>query len=311
MYIEIFLLDNAIMNMLILRSACAILRVRGNMLLQGALAVLLGIYAAFSYLFPNPLSNWYLKLPLLLVMSLGIPFKSFFRYFKGVLAVLLSTVVLGGLSYALVFFLGGASENGALFVGIPFRVVIYTAFLGMFLPRIIRGLLKSRAIGEEKAELIIEADNKKYNFSAIIDSGSSLAEPISGFPAVIVENSELKAFATIPIPISTVSESSVLYGFFPQKTTVNGVTIKLFIAISERKIDGGEAIIPLFALPNEILRRNDECKISLENYSKFYTEERKLNRVSIIWVSGRLFHHRFQGKTSFSFLKGLKRIRRR
>lgn len=243
-YIELFLLDNAIMNALILRLACAFRKARPHMLKIALISSLMAGYAALAYCCEF-FSGWYFKLVLLFAMALGLGFNSPRDYLKNLLAVAVSTALAGGAVFALSLALSGEMRGGALYAGIPLRVALISTLAVSLLPRIVRCFGRGAVGG--RAKLVVEHRGERLSFDAIVDTGCDLCEPITGYPVAIVNSAALAKYAAIPIPISTVANGAILLGFFPQICALNGRETRLFVAISASEICGGDAIVPAFA----------------------------------------------------------------
>ena len=253
MYIELFLLDNALMNSLILRTAAAMLSRRLPCWRMIAASVLGAIYAALSVGTVPLLMSLPMKLVLGLLMALAIPFKTAKEYMFSALALFVSTFAVGGAAVGLAFLLGGKLENGFLLAAVPLRVMLGSALLASFMPRVIRRVLERRLVNNSRLRIEIIHKGVSICASAIVDTGNMLCEPMSGLPVVVISSRELECFATIPIPCRTVSGNEVVYGFRPDKLQLSGkmnAVLDVFVAIGSVSIEGADALIPPSALPD-------------------------------------------------------------
>ena len=136
MYLELFLLDNLLMNLLVLRLACAFcarpcvyMRILA-MAAAGALYALLTLNISFA-------GHWVWRLLCAGVMALGIPNgRSPKSFFYAWLCVLLSAWMLGGCLLMLAYMTGQAGKEGLQ--GLSLRAALGGACAVAFLPRLWR-----------------------------------------------------------------------------------------------------------------------------------------------------------------------------
>ena len=181
MYIELFLLDNILMNLLILRIASVLLAKRVRLLRMSLFAVSAAIYAAVAVgIFPV-----LLKLPLKIgagfILALFMPFRSFREYIKSYLALLLATLIAGGTVFALALAFGERMQNG---------IALPTAVTGMLLvsllPKKLRSLAAARLRNDSVVEIALEFRGACMCCPGIIDTGNGLTEPVSALPVILL-----------------------------------------------------------------------------------------------------------------------------
>lgn len=146
MYIELFLLDNALMDLLILRLAAAM---RGTRLYKGraALGCFTGaLYALWAACWP-PAGCLAAKVAFGLLLAMALSPRGWRDYGLGVLCLFTAAFLVGGLAFALAMATGGRIENGAVWGGIPLRTALVTALAASFLPRAIRRILRRKSWG--------------------------------------------------------------------------------------------------------------------------------------------------------------------
>ena len=97
-----------------------------------------------------------------------------------------------------------------------------------------------------KAGIELIAD-KEYELDAMVDSGNSLYDPVSGRPVAVAW---LPETGDIPIPVGTVNERSVLYAFRPDSARLDGSDMDILVAVSKRPLRA--ALIPPAALCDEL-----------------------------------------------------------
>ena len=247
MYIEIFILDNFLMDLLITRLAAALLSVRPPLFRQmGACFCSALIAALAAYRLPALSSPW-LRLPQLAALTLALPFSGVRGFAKAAGTTLFSTLVTGGCALAAAVLTGGGLESGFVSGGIGLRAALFGALAASFLPRAARKMLLRRLPKELSARLELRHAGLELRFTAAVDTGDRLTEPISGLPVAIVRCEALEGAARLPIPTVTPAGRSVLWGFRPERAAVNGRPVELVIAVTSEKLPA-EAIIPPEAL---------------------------------------------------------------
>ncbi len=213
MYIELFLLDNILMNLLILRIASVLLAKRARPLRMSLFAVSAAIYAAVAVgIFPV-----LLKLPLKIgagfILALFMPFRSFREYIKSYLALLLATLIAGGTVFALALAFG---------------------------ERKLRSLAAARLRNDSIVEISLEFRGACMCCPGIIDTGNGLTEPVSALPVILLpENgsgaelrSRLGRRDTVPVPMLTAGGEGMVRVFIPDRITVNGCEVSACAAFS-------------------------------------------------------------------------------
>lgn len=246
MYIELFLLDNALMDWLILRLAAAL---RGRRLKgwHAALGCTLG--AAYALLAVYwPLAGGLLgKTAFGCVLALALTPKNRRDYALSVLCLFGAAFVAGGLAFALALATGGRMEKGIIWTGLPVRTALCIALLASFLPRAARSILRRRQQGRVRLE--VEHMGVRHCLDALIDSGSSLYEPLGGLPVIVAYLPALAASARVPVPVGSVGGQSVLFALRPERVLLEGLEVSALVAFSPTPLQGTEALVPPAALP--------------------------------------------------------------
>lgn len=111
------------------------------------------------------------------------------------------------------------------------------------------GVLCRKRIAAVSAEARIFVDGKPYSAKLFVDTGCHVLDPVTGEQVVIVSGrvfGKEKPRVTRLIPFSTAAGSTVLDGFRPQKTVINGDETDVIIAISgEDEYYGGcDGLVP-------------------------------------------------------------------
>ena len=104
------------------------------------------------------------------------------------------------------------------------------------------------------AEVEITSGGTRVSFSAAVDTGNTLTEPVSGLPVIVVERKAL--CGTVPksglrcVPYATVSGGGRLYAFLPERVRVNGREVSACVAACDAKLKiEGHGLIPGRCLP--------------------------------------------------------------
>ncbi len=251
MYLEAFLLDNFLMDLLLLRLAAAIAgrHVSGKRLMAGAAA---GAAIAWVSLFVPELISLPGKLLTGLLLTLAFPFTGRKAFFHTAASVYGAAFLTGGAAFAAAFCFGEAADN-YLMLPEPVRGLLAAAAAAVLLPPTVRQLRAGRRQSGFRCELVFSAAGREYRLAALIDTGNSLADPVSGRPAALVYMPELLHLADIPLPAAGIGGTALFYGFKPQKALVDGRETDLLIAVAETPLSGAEALLPAAAaeLSNE------------------------------------------------------------
>lgn len=248
MYIELFLLDNALMDWLILRLAAAL---RGGRLAKGRAAagcVLGALYALWAVFWP-PAGGILGKIAFGGVLALALSPKSYKEYGLAVLCLFAAAFAVGGMAFALALATGGRVERGVIWTGLPVRTALCIALLATFLPGAARRILRRKQAG--RVRLTVAHGGASYALEGLVDSGSSLYDPLSGLPVVVAYLPALAAEARLPVPVETLGGKGVLFALKPQHITWNGTELNALLAISPSPLRGAQALIPPAALPIE------------------------------------------------------------
>lgn len=237
-YIELYALDNLLMDALLLRMAAAIVgrpcRI-WRLLIFSAAGAALAIIALFCPLLLHPAA----KLGQALLLGLFIPPRGAKQYAENTAAVIISACIMGGTAYAL-----GGTGQGMAFLPRHMRFMIMGAAAALGIPRIVRGFRQRRTFACGMAKLNFFINGKEYELTALRDSGCLLCEPVSGAAVVIAYIPALLEKAKIPVPMETVQGWEMIYAIKPEKMAIDGADTDALLAISPQPIKGAQAIIP-------------------------------------------------------------------
>ncbi len=241
MYIELFILDNLIMDALLLRLASAFCAapIKFTRLL---LFSFLGAVLAFVSLLWEPLVWLPGKALCAMFMALAFPVKSFASYCRALLAVLAAALVTGGAAYLLALSDGGTFAGGVLVGSWRLRTALIIAAVAAFSPHLIRRF--RMGVQTRAAKVYLLAGGEEHRLRGMWDTGARLYEPVSGLPVIAAYIPSLSGEAKIPVPASTVSGDTMLYALKPDVLIIDGRASDALVAPLGTKLRGADAIIP-------------------------------------------------------------------
>ncbi|OQB24615.1 MAG: Sporulation factor SpoIIGA [Firmicutes bacterium ADurb.Bin182] len=262
MYIELFLLDNTLMNLLIFRLASALCSKPVRLLRAAPISLSGAVYAALSVSCFPLLGSMPLRIVLGLLMAFAIPCSSISDYFKNVLALLTAAFIAGGSTLALSCLLGGRAVNGALLAPVPLRAALVGAAVVFLFVTPVRNWIAKRCLHSNTLKLRLTHRKVIKEYTAVIDSGNSLTDPLTGLSAVILSDAELRPFVTRPIPCLTVGGTIMLDAFVPEKMELYAgtwQTIPVICALSAQNLKDAKALIGQSALPPNKEHKQYDC----------------------------------------------------
>lgn len=248
MYIELFLLDNLLMDMLICRLAAAMCGRRLHIQRALAFSAAGAVYAAFAHTEPR-LNVLPCKILLCLIMAFALPCNGVREYLAGLAGMCAAAFIIGGSAFFAVYATGGAAD-GSLMGGVPLRIMLFAASAAAAMPPIARRIRQRRIRNEQTRILTVIRNDKTYILTAMVDSGSSLAEPVSGLPVAVAYLPE--ETGNIPVPISTVKGSGLMPAFHPDRAEYDGIELDILIALSDIPINP-QVLLPAAALPDTFI----------------------------------------------------------
>jgi sigma-E processing peptidase SpoIIGA len=250
MYIELFLADNTLMNLLILRLACA-LCARPARLMRTLLTSFAGaVYAALSVSSLPVLSFLPFRIMLGFLMAFGMPFSDFREYAKNAASLFASAFITGGAIFALSFLIDNGTGAGAF--PLPLRTALLGAAAAFFFVPAARNWVRKRRLDSNVFKLRLTHGKIQKVYTAILDTGNMLSDPLTGLGAVILFDPELKPYAVRPIPCGTVGGSMTLPAFVPEKLEIfmkSWRGIPAVCAVSSERFKDADALIGKSVLP--------------------------------------------------------------
>ncbi len=183
-----------------------------------------------------------------LTVFVTFPTKAFLSLLKNTAVFFAVNLIFGGMFFALVFFtnfgeaLGAAVSNGELYLNISFEALLFSTILSYITVSIILYIKKQTASVQKGIySITISINGKDVTKKALCDTGCTLSDPISGFPAVIISpktakkllgNSFQENYSAILankcriLPYTTIdNEGGMLFGFVPDELFVDNKKI--------------------------------------------------------------------------------------
>lgn len=268
MYIELFILDNLLMDFIILRLAAAMLSVGAGIKRTTLFALIGSALAALgaggmSFLL-SPVS----KLALSVLMSFALPGRGARKRLFAFLAVFVSAAAVGGAVMLLALMLGGEMRFGAVYSGLSLRTALIGGVFASFLPNIIRRVLSRRVEEDRTVRLgIVLKTGEAIECAALVDSGNMLLEPLSALPVIVLSAKKYASAAKtahIPIPARTAAGACTLFALKPKSVTVNGAPAAALIAFSK----ANTALVPSCLIVNFHKNTNRSIENNAEAVTK-------------------------------------------
>lgn len=194
-YIDTLFLLNAIIDYLLLLAAA---RVAGEPLarLRFAVAGMIGgAYAVFIFVFPILEENLF-KILLGCLMILVAYGKSRRLFRQGLIFLALSFAFAGGvLAISLLGGQGLMLESGVYYSGMDLKIVLLSAGFCYFLLSVLfRNFAMHSPITGDLLSLDLRIDDKEISLTALVDTGNTLQDPLSGMSVIVAEGACLFPF---------------------------------------------------------------------------------------------------------------------
>ncbi len=258
MWLELFLLDNAVMNALILRAAAAMCSSKIPFWRMLAFSFGGALYAAVAFSYPV-MGLLPFKLITGLSMALALPFKTARAYITHTLCLFFAAFLTGGLCICLALAMGGGVKNGFLLASVPLRAVLVGALAASFLPRALRGVLARNLKNTLSVQLKLCHGEKEYLLDGIVDTGNFLTEPLSALPVVLFYAEGFPPCGGLPLPArGAAGNETVLYAFTPDALIdcATGARIHALVALAPAPMKCGGALVPPTALSSLHTKEN-------------------------------------------------------
>lgn len=250
--IEWFVVQNLGMNALILTMAARLARVRMEKKRILAASVLGCAYAVCAYL---PWGRWLLGLlprtlvcacMTIMVCSLR-RMREMGRTLRVFCFVWLSTLLLGGTGAGLMYMLGASGYS-------PLAALV-TAVLGSAVLLFLTAQRNSSKVSP-MAQLTVVCGSRAVRFSAVVDTGNVLVEPLSNLPVIVAEKDALRGLekgrSMRCVPFASVGGQGMLPAFLPDRIRIDGRECDACIAVYDGSLcPEGHALIPGRCMENE------------------------------------------------------------
>jgi len=249
--IELFLLDNTLMNGLILALSAAVSGFRLRRTAAICCALTGAVYALLAMSCLPLLLHPVFKLTAGLLMALPFRFHGKYGYLKSLGALFFSAFVIGGTLFGITLLFGGKLQQGTLIGSVPTRIALIAMVLCALLPGFVRMLHQTRFLKDQFVRLRLTQSGRQKEMQALIDTGNHLREPLSGLPVIIVQKADITQCGK-PVPYSTIAGTGILNALRPERIELfdrNWVEIDAMIASSPYPIENADAIIGTNALP--------------------------------------------------------------
>ena len=236
MYIELFLFDNMLMNLLILLLASALLSTRIRTVRLLAFSFAGAVISALAAAGAGVLLSLPAKLALTLAASLALPARGARARLFAFFALLLSALIAGGAVVLVCFALGGSTVFGIVYGGIPLRAALIGAAVTALIPRLVRRVLARRVGAGMTVRLVVELrGGKRLECAALVDTGNTLRDPVTALPVIVLSArrfpDEARSAGRL-LPIRTASGRAVLPALRPVRVLIDGASVNALVAFS-------------------------------------------------------------------------------
>lgn len=268
---ELFLLNFAVDYIILYLTATfsALPYRRLRLLLGAAVGALYSVAAYFAEVYGVPIvPSIPIKLAAGAVMLLcAFGYASGAAFVRRGVLMLIISFLLGGLAYAAGLFLGGSVSGGVIQAPLAVRAVLIAAALALGLcGAFSRG--GGRELTSGRAEVSLTYNGRKAEFSALLDSGNLLRDPLDGSPVIVCttdavaplfdrdelrrmrESSAVELVAALGlgggwrlIPCATAAGSAMLAAFRPTEAAVDGERVRVMVAMSPKSLGALPALV--------------------------------------------------------------------
>jgi len=278
-YIDVLFLINFIINILLIEAGGVINNaqlLKRRTLFASALGALYAVCVFFPQLklFYSVIMKLFFSAVMVFFAYRPKSVRMFLRLFAAFYAV---SFIFGGFVIALTsltslgYRTGAIYSNGVLYMNLPWQaLLLFAAAAYAFVVTV--GAVRRKKLAEEaiKRNVTVFLNGRSADFEAIIDTGNSLFDPISGDPVIVCERNALEEIfpeekplielletggaRVRMVPFSSVGkESGILPGFLPDMVKIDGMAAsKCVVCICEARLspkrDYGALINPMIAV---------------------------------------------------------------
>ena len=278
-YVDVLLFLNLIITFLLLKSATLLSGVPAGRI-RMLLGTIMGAAASLViFIRMNPIESITVKLTLGCLIT-GIVFlkrKKHRLFFRALFSFLLVNFIFAGFMSA-VFFLfparGMVFRNGIVYFHFSAISLVILSVIAYGLIRFVCRIFDRRTTRRQTTDVQLQIEGRTLHLRALIDTGNRLNDPFSGLPVVIVSHESIQealpfewsafrntaqidyTYCTMKnhsayhsfrmIPVQTVSGTTVLPAFCPERIEISGEEKRAVIAVTEHTLSNGsyDAILP-------------------------------------------------------------------
>ncbi len=218
-YADLLFFENLLANCFILKLTSAISGC-GLKVFKTALAASIGaLYAVLAIAFPNTviLTSSVTKIAVsVLMVMIAFKIRTTSEFLRRWGMLLLSAFLLAGCTFALSSVLdGGVVSYGGLMYVSPqgtLKAFLFSAGLCIALVRPIGRILSGKSLREGSIIPVhIRLGDKSVRINALVDTGNSLVDPITGYPVMVVEADSVKNILPPEIYASVITNNMGVY----------------------------------------------------------------------------------------------------
>jgi len=272
-YIDMLFLLNFLLNSALLYITSVFLHKTIHILRLSLVSAIMALYTSVMF-FPQLsfLYSAFFKVIFLVFSAyIAFPAKNLRCITKNTLMLFASSIILGGIMFSLIFLtdfgtkLGAVVSNGEIYLDINCSTLILATILAYFISYIVSYIKKENFLHQKNVyNITVFFNSNKLTIPSLCDTGCSLNDPISDYPAIIISPDYAKKLFSdsaldnikngyIPkelenryriLPFSTVDNpKGIMHGFIPDKVTLSGIEIKkAVIALSNTKLHNFPAV---------------------------------------------------------------------
>ena len=200
-YVDVLFAVNFIINYILLRTCCAFVSLKKKKIRIASGAFIGACYSVLIF-FPNfsLLYSMIFKLLIsMLLLAISYPFYSIRSYIKTLLVFYMISFGFGGCVLCVFYFceigarLGAVYSNGVFYFNLPWGVLLFSA-ISFYITAKIFGHLSQRvySLKKLKKKIYLTHNDNTAEVTALLDTGNTLTDPVTGTPVIIAEYKSIK-----------------------------------------------------------------------------------------------------------------------
>ncbi len=280
-YVDILFLLNFLLNTVTIYISFMLTKQRIKPWRLTLSAAFLSIYACVMF-FPN-IYFMYTAFGKAVALSIGCyiahPTRSVTSALKNTAILFFSTIILGGIVFALTFTTsfgtatGSIISNGEFYMNVDSSTLIISIILAYSCVYVITEIKKTLQIQSgQLLDIKICFQENQIDIKGFLDTGCTLCEPITNTPVIIIDRPSAKKLLSKSlylfcignqksvsgefaeyyrlIPYSTIDKKvSILSGIIPDLVQLDGITIKkCIVAISKQSLSNNDSFSAIFGV---------------------------------------------------------------